>query len=207
AHSSFLQSLPWLESGVDGNDEDNNRGLGQQQTHLCCLRCGRCGCYLREKFRMNLYQSVLLTVLVLAITHIALGSLSIVLGTISTIEAVVWMAHRVSPSGLADLSCASRPFPWVSLLTAVISIQLLRLGLVNHTTDGHTYQKENLDVLLLCALGPPAPSLPAGQAGQSGDEATSGRPCSTSRSTARKMSSVVSKSAVDGKSADCTCHV
>ncbi|PAA82911.1 hypothetical protein BOX15_Mlig019002g1, partial [Macrostomum lignano] len=47
----LLQSLPWLESGVDGNDEDNNRGLGQQQTHLCCLRCGRCGCYLREKCR------------------------------------------------------------------------------------------------------------------------------------------------------------
>uniref|UniRef100_A0A1I8HVF0 Transmembrane protein n=1 Tax=Macrostomum lignano TaxID=282301 RepID=A0A1I8HVF0_9PLAT len=102
---------------------------------------------------MNLYQSVLLTVLVLAITHIALGSLSIVLGTISTIEAVVWMAHRVSPIWSGGFILCFSAFSVVSLLTAVISIQLLRLGLVNHTTDGHTYQKENLDVLLLCALG------------------------------------------------------
>ncbi len=40
-----------------------------------------------------------------------------------------------------------------SLVTAIVSIQLLRLGLVNHTTDGHTFQKEEKDVLLLIALG------------------------------------------------------
>ncbi|KAK6182719.1 hypothetical protein SNE40_010340 [Patella caerulea] len=44
-------------------------------------------------------------------------------------------------------------FSVVSLVTAVVSIQLLRLGLVNHTTDGHTFQKENKDVLIFIALG------------------------------------------------------
>lgn len=40
----------------------------------------------------------------------------------------------------------------VSIVTAVVSIQLLRLGLVNHTTDGQTFQKENKDILILIAL-------------------------------------------------------
>jgi hypothetical protein len=44
-------------------------------------------------------------------------------------------------------------FNIVSLVTAIVSIQLLRLGLVNHTTDGHTFQKEHKDVLILVALG------------------------------------------------------
>lgn len=33
-------------------------------------------------------------------------------------------------------------FSVVSMVVAVVSIQLLRVGLVNHTTDGHTFQKE-----------------------------------------------------------------
>lgn len=41
----------------------------------------------------------------------------------------------------------------VSMVTAIVSIQLLRLGLVNHTTDGHTFQKEHLDLCILIALG------------------------------------------------------
>uniref|UniRef100_A0A1I8GVV6 Transmembrane protein 196 n=1 Tax=Macrostomum lignano TaxID=282301 RepID=A0A1I8GVV6_9PLAT len=121
---------------------------------------------------MQLYQSVLASVLVLAVIHLILGSLSIMLGTVSTIQAVVWMAHRVSPiwsggfffvTGMIGIACVRRQtiyiilcfsaFSVVSLLTAVISIQLLRLGLVNHTTDGHTYQKDTLDQLLLGALG------------------------------------------------------
>jgi len=43
-------------------------------------------------------------------------------------------------------------FSVVSLVTAVVSIQLLRLGLVNQTADGQTFQKENKDVLILIAL-------------------------------------------------------
>lgn len=44
-------------------------------------------------------------------------------------------------------------FSIVSLVTAVVSIQLLRLGLVNQTTDGDTYQKEDKDILIIVALG------------------------------------------------------
>ena len=44
-------------------------------------------------------------------------------------------------------------FSLVSLVTAIVSIQLLRLGLVTHTTDGHTFQKEKKDILTLLALG------------------------------------------------------
>ncbi|ESN90631.1 hypothetical protein HELRODRAFT_166330 [Helobdella robusta] len=40
----------------------------------------------------------------------------------------------------------------VSLVTVVVSIQLLRLGLVNETTDGHTFQKENKDHVIVVAL-------------------------------------------------------
>lgn len=43
-------------------------------------------------------------------------------------------------------------FSVVSLVTAVVSIQLLRLGMVNHTTDGHTFQKEQQDPLIYVAL-------------------------------------------------------
>ena len=44
-------------------------------------------------------------------------------------------------------------FSFVSLVISIISIQLLRMGLVNHTTDGHTFQKEEKDILILVALG------------------------------------------------------
>lgn len=44
-------------------------------------------------------------------------------------------------------------FSVVSLVTAVVSLQLLRLGLLNQTTDGHTFQKEQRDILILIALG------------------------------------------------------
>ena len=43
-------------------------------------------------------------------------------------------------------------FSVVSMVTAVVSIQLLRLGLVNHTTDGQTFQKQDKDTLIIIAL-------------------------------------------------------
>jgi len=43
-------------------------------------------------------------------------------------------------------------FSMVSLVTAIVSIQLLRLGLVNQTTDGSVYEKEHKDSLILIAL-------------------------------------------------------
>ena len=44
-------------------------------------------------------------------------------------------------------------FSVVSLVTAVVSLQLLRLGLVYQTTDGQTFHRETKDVLVLIALG------------------------------------------------------
>jgi len=40
----------------------------------------------------------------------------------------------------------------VSLVTAVVSIQLLRLGLVHKTVDGQTFQKGTSDAVMLVAL-------------------------------------------------------
>ncbi|ESO94350.1 hypothetical protein LOTGIDRAFT_161576 [Lottia gigantea] len=104
--------------------------------------------------------------------HCFVGLLSVCIGVISSIKAEVWLAHSVSPiwsggffiiTGVLGFCCAKKKsnyvimcftaFSVVSLVTAVVSIQLLRLGLVNHTTDGHTFQKENKDVLIYIALG------------------------------------------------------
>ncbi|XP_060070869.1 uncharacterized protein LOC132550797 [Ylistrum balloti] len=104
--------------------------------------------------------------------HVLLGLLSVCLGVISSIKSEVWLAHRVSPiwsggffiiTGIVGVVCARRKssyvimcftaFNVVSMVTAVVSIQLLRLGLVNHTTDGETIQKAVKDMLILVALG------------------------------------------------------
>lgn len=44
-------------------------------------------------------------------------------------------------------------FSVVSLVVAIVSIQLLRLGLVNQTTDGNIYAKPTKDALIIVALG------------------------------------------------------
>lgn len=116
--------------------------------------------------------AIIVTVIIFAILHITTGLGSVCIGVASSIQAEIWLAHTVSPiwsgaffifTGILGLACARRKtaylimcftaFSVVSLVTAVVSIQLLRLGLVNHTTDGHTFQKEEKDVLILFALG------------------------------------------------------
>ncbi|XP_005102770.2 transmembrane protein 196 [Aplysia californica] len=103
--------------------------------------------------------------------HIFLGLLSVCVGVVSSIRADVWLAHRVSPiwsggffiiAGILGIWCTRRKssyvimcftaFSVVSMVVAVVSIQLLRVGLVNHTTDGHTFQKEKKDVLIYISL-------------------------------------------------------
>ncbi|XP_064600843.1 transmembrane protein 196-like [Liolophura sinensis] len=103
--------------------------------------------------------------------HAFLGLVSLCVGVVSSIQAEVWLAHSVSPiwsggffliTGILGFLCSKKKtaylimcltaFSVVSLVTAVVSIQLLRLGLVNHTTDGHTFQKEHKDVLIIIAL-------------------------------------------------------
>jgi hypothetical protein len=116
--------------------------------------------------------AVVVAVVVLAIFHLSLGLVSVCIGVTSSIQAEVWLAHTVSPiwsgaffcvTGIIGCACAKRKTAYlimcytalsiVSLVTAIVSIQLLRLGLVNHTTDGHTFQKEKKDIRILIALG------------------------------------------------------
>ncbi|CAF0822475.1 unnamed protein product [Didymodactylos carnosus] len=106
--------------------------------------------------------------------HIFLALMSLVVGIISASKALVWMAHSVSPiwSGVFFAICGSIgvisgkqkglylvsqilcfcAISIVALIVASVNIQLLRLGLINVTTDGHTYQKEEKDVIVLIAL-------------------------------------------------------
>ena len=44
-------------------------------------------------------------------------------------------------------------FSIVSMVTCIVSIQLLRIGLINHTTAGDTYQKDSKDILIIISLG------------------------------------------------------
>ena len=40
----------------------------------------------------------------------------------------------------------------MTLIASIVNMQFLRFGLVNHTTLGRTFQKENKDVLLIIGL-------------------------------------------------------
>ncbi|CAC5388762.1 TMEM196 [Mytilus coruscus] len=101
-------------------------------------------------------RAVLTAVYIISGVHIFLGILSVCLGVVSSIRSEFII------TGIIGILCAKRKSSYVimsfialsvvSIVTAVVSIQLLRLGLVNHTTDGHTFQKENKDILILIAL-------------------------------------------------------
>ncbi|KAL3874478.1 hypothetical protein ACJMK2_037487 [Sinanodonta woodiana] len=114
---------------------------------------------------------VVSAVYILSGFHAVLGLISVCVGIVASIKAEVWMAHNVSPiwsgaffiiTGILGVLCAKRKssyvimcftaFSVVSMVTAVVSIQLLRLGLVNYTTDGHTFQKKDKDALIIVAL-------------------------------------------------------
>lgn len=41
----------------------------------------------------------------------------------------------------------------VSMVVAVVCIQLARLGLVTHLSDGDTHRQDDLDVLVVLAIG------------------------------------------------------
>ncbi|XP_013398378.1 uncharacterized protein LOC106164882 [Lingula anatina] len=116
-------------------------------------------------------QAIIAAVVGLSIFHLVLGAVSVCLGVVSSIQAEVWLAHSVSPiwsggffilTGILGFACAKKKsaylilcftaFSVVSLVTAVVSIQLLRLGLINHTNDGNTFQKEKKDFLIIVAL-------------------------------------------------------
>ncbi|XP_033113094.1 transmembrane protein 196-like [Anneissia japonica] len=108
---------------------------------------------------------------IFAFLHLTLGLLSFTVGCISSSQAIVWLAHTVSPiwSGVCFIVCGVLGFvsvrkqtPYtvlcftafsvVSIIIGIINIQLLRLGLVDHTTDGETFMKKDKDILVVIAL-------------------------------------------------------
>ncbi|WAR18268.1 hypothetical protein MAR_000106 [Mya arenaria] len=95
---------------------------------------------------------VVTSVCVISGFHALLGVISVIVGIISSSKSEVWLAHCVSPIWSGGFIMCFTAFSVVSMVTAVVSIQLLRLGLVNHTTDGQTFQKHNKDTLIIIAL-------------------------------------------------------
>lgn len=118
-----------------------------------------------------MYRTVIRCIVVLGVMHFILGIISIVVGIISTKRAEVWLAHSVSPiwsgacfviCGLTAFTCARKRTAYmimvftsmsvVALITGIINIQLLRLGLVDRTTDGKIYLKKEKNILLITGL-------------------------------------------------------
>ncbi|GAU98258.1 hypothetical protein RvY_09430 [Ramazzottius varieornatus] len=104
--------------------------------------------------------------------HFVCGFISIGVGVITTIAAEQTVyAHTVSPiwsgiafiaAGFCGISAARKRTVYMihlfigtavcALILGCISIQLLRLGLVYHTSDGNTYQKDTKDIWIIIAL-------------------------------------------------------
>ncbi|CAF0764546.1 unnamed protein product [Adineta steineri] len=103
--------------------------------------------------------------------HLLLALISIIVGIISQSRSPVWMAHSVSPiwagiffafCGGTGIVCARQKSLYVilcyvalsivTLIVDYVNIQLLRLGLVNITTDGEAYLKDRKDILVLIAV-------------------------------------------------------
>ncbi|XP_067942416.1 transmembrane protein 196-like [Watersipora subatra] len=114
---------------------------------------------------------VLVAVYILSGCHGLIAVLSICIGIASSMTADIWMAHKVSPiwsgaffllTAIMGVLCAQKKtvylimcfaaFSTVSMVVAVVNIQLLRLGLVNHMSDGDTLKKESSDPLVITAL-------------------------------------------------------
>ncbi|CAF1653917.1 unnamed protein product, partial [Adineta ricciae] len=95
---------------------------------------------------------------VISSLHLLLALTSIIIGIISQSRSTVWIAHSVSPiwAGIFFASCGGIgiicarqkglyvilcyvALSIVTLIVDFVNIQLLRLGLVNITTDGEAY--------------------------------------------------------------------
>ncbi|XP_072164385.1 transmembrane protein 196-like [Diadema setosum] len=129
---------------------------GEKKPGLACPRC----------------CSVTVALVLLSVPHMILGLPSVVVGVILYSRVQIWLAHTVSPiwSGVCFFFCgvfglvsAKRRTPYtifcfasfslISLTVGIIDMQLLRLGLVNHTTDGQIFLKDDFDLRILVALG------------------------------------------------------
>ncbi|CAF1002140.1 unnamed protein product [Brachionus calyciflorus] len=110
-------------------------------------------------------------IIIISSFHILLGVINFIVGILSSIRSRVWMAHTVSPiwsgilyivSGLCGLAMFKQRSQYtilcfaasnsMTLIATIVNMQFLRYGLVNHTTLGRTFQKENKDILLIIGL-------------------------------------------------------
>nr|XP_054759719.1 transmembrane protein 196-like isoform X1 [Lytechinus pictus] len=145
-----------MVSGVVDTSASSNNPEADEKRNITCLRC----------------CSVTALLVLLSVPHMILGLPSVVVGVILYSDAHIWLAHTVSPiwSGVCFFFCgvfgivsAKRSTPYtifcfssfciISLMVGIIDMQLLRLGLVNHTTDGQTFLKDNVDPVINIALG------------------------------------------------------
>ncbi|XP_038075200.1 transmembrane protein 196-like [Patiria miniata] len=107
----------------------------------------------------------------LALPHFVLGGICSAAGIVLFGQSPIWLAYTVAPiwSGSCVVVCGGfgiasaksktaygilcfTASSVVSLIACIVSIQLLRLGLVNHTTDGQTFMKDSMDSLVMVAL-------------------------------------------------------
>ncbi|XP_071791520.1 uncharacterized protein [Asterias amurensis] len=115
---------------------------------------------------------------ILALPHFILGGVSAGAGIILFGRAPsTWLAYTVAPiwsggcvvvCGAFGIASAKHKTAYsilcftaasvVSVIVCCICIQLLRLGLVDHTTDGQTFIKETLDTTVMVALASAAVS-------------------------------------------------
>ncbi|XP_055332826.1 uncharacterized protein LOC129584615 [Paramacrobiotus metropolitanus] len=120
----------------------------------------------------KLWFALIYSTFVLAGCHFVCGFISIGVGVITTIAAEQTVyAHTVSPiwsglsfvvAGFCGISAARKRTVYMihlfigvsvcAMILLLISIQLLRLGLVYHTNDGNTFQKDQKDIWIIIAL-------------------------------------------------------
>lgn len=136
--------------------DNQQQNQAENKSNMTCLPC----------------CSVTALLVLLSVPHMILGLPSVVVGVILYSDAHIWLAHTVSPiwSGVCFFFCgvfglvsAKRRTPYtvfcfssfciISLMVGIIDMQLLRLGLVNHTTDGQTFLKDEFNLKILIALG------------------------------------------------------
>lgn len=114
--------------------------------------------------RMTLLM-IQVVALCLAIPHLIIAAASVLIGLTLLSKAPVVLANTIAPiwsggiyfvTGLFGLFAAKRKtsytmccfagFSVVSLMVGTISIQLLRMGIVDNTTDGQVFLKDEIDM-------------------------------------------------------------
>ncbi|XP_072023914.1 uncharacterized protein [Amphiura filiformis] len=149
------------DNSQDENSSDENQNQNQEDAE-------------QQRQNMNIkrtLQGVTIMLAVLAVPHLVSGGLSVVLGVILCSRAPIWFAHTISPiwsgaiiaiCGLVGLIAAKSKTVYtilcftaasmVALIIGIVSLQLLRLGLVDHTTSGQTFVKNKKDRYVIVAL-------------------------------------------------------